>query len=309
MDNVLLLNCLESVLGKGKKTASGNYAFHCPFCNHAKPKLEIQLQINKKGENPYHCWVCNEKGKLALTLFRKIEAPKAKQQELRSIVGSSSKTYVEQQDIKVSLPEEFKSLINDTSLEARRAKVYLRKRGLNDEDIIKYNIGYATSGKYADSIIVPSYDGHFNISYFISRKYIDTGARKYDSPRCNKNNIIGFETYINWKTPVILVEGVFDAMAVRRNAVPLFGKSISTALMTKLVESEVKTVYIALDKDAIKDSLGHAKTMLDYGKEVYFIEMDGKDPSELGFEQFTKLIQEANPLTFSDLLLKKIELS
>ena len=48
MDNILLLNCLESVLGKGKKSSSGNYAFNCPFCNHHKPKLEVKLQTNLK---------------------------------------------------------------------------------------------------------------------------------------------------------------------------------------------------------------------------------------------------------------------
>ena len=41
MDYTFLLASLENILGKGQKRARENYAFHCPFCNHRKPKLEI----------------------------------------------------------------------------------------------------------------------------------------------------------------------------------------------------------------------------------------------------------------------------
>jgi hypothetical protein len=36
--------------------------------------------------------------------------------------------------------------------------------------------------------------------------------------------------------------------------------------------------------------------------------MQDKDPSEMGFENFTKLIQDTYPLTFSSLLGKKLTL-
>ncbi len=303
---MLLLNCLESVLGKSKKTASGNYAFHCPICNHHKPKLEIQLQTNTKGENPFHCWVCNTKGLQLPNLFKKVKTSREKVFELRSILGVSFKQDLEKTNTNVELPKEFKHLIADTSLEARQAKAYLKKRGITDTEIIKYNIGHVTSGQYANSVIVPSYDSTYSINYFISRTLNPNASRKYDTPKCNKNEIIGFESLINWDLPIILVEGSFDAIAVRRNAIPLFGKSISQALMLKLVESSVKTIYIALDRDAQKDALNHALTLLNYGKEVYWVDMDDKDPSEMGFETFTEKLHNAQPLTFTDIMIKKL---
>jgi DNA primase len=306
MENMLLLNCLESVLGKSKKTASGNYAFHCPICNHHKPKLEIQLQTNTKGENPFHCWVCNTKGLQLPNLFKKVKTSREKVFELRSILGVSFKQDLEKTNTNVELPKEFKHLIADTSLEARQAKAYLKKRGITDTEIIKYNIGHVTSGQYANSVIVPSYDSTYSINYFISRTLNPNASRKYDTPKCNKNEIIGFESLINWDLPIILVEGSFDAIAVRRNAIPLFGKSISQALMLKLVESSVKTIYIALDRDAQKDALNHALTLLNYGKEVYWVDMDDKDPSEMGFETFTEKLHNAQPLTFTDIMIKKL---
>jgi len=308
MENILLLNCLESVLGKGKKSSSGNYAFHCPFCNHHKPKLEIQLQTNLKGENFAHCWVCNYKTRQLPSLFKKLKTPKEKSLELRSILGVSEKADLQKTHTDVNLPKEFKHLIADTSLEARRAKSYLKKRGIGETELIKYNIGHATSGQYANHIIIPSYDKNYNINYFVARSLDPQAYRKYDTPKCNKNEIIGFEALINWNLPIILVEGSFDAIAARRNTIPLFGKSISQALMKKLVESSVKTIYIALDRDAKKDALIHAQTLLNYGKEIYWVNMEDKDPSEMGFEQFTEKLHDAQPLTFTDIMLLKMEL-
>ena len=48
--------------------------------------------------------------------------------------------------------------------------------------------------------------------------------------------------------------------------------------------------------------------IVDEGKEVYLVDMQEKDPSEMGFENFTKLIQTTVPLTFSDLFEKKLQL-
>ena len=40
-----LLELLESVLGKSKKTSGDNYAFFSPFVDHYKPKLEVNIKI------------------------------------------------------------------------------------------------------------------------------------------------------------------------------------------------------------------------------------------------------------------------
>jgi DNA primase len=115
--------------------------------------------------------------------------------------------------------------------------------------------------------------------------------------------------YINWDLPIILCEGAFDAMAIKRNAIPLFGKKLSTTLMTKIIKSKVEKIYLALDEDALKDAFNHAETFMSYGKRVYLIEMGDKDPSELGFKTFTKLLHNAVELTTSVLMKKRLALS
>jgi hypothetical protein len=120
-------------------------------------------------------------------------------------------------------------------------------------------------------------------------------------------DVIGFELYINWKAPIILCEGIFDALTIKRNVIPLFGKVLHEKLMMKLVKSEVDRIYIALDSDAIKSALKHCETLMSYGKKVYLVEMNGKDANEIGYENFLNTIENTYPLTFHGLLAKKLE--
>ena len=312
MLNAALVSTVNSVLGKGKETSGNNYAYQCPFCQHHKPKLEVNLVPNSKGENFWHCWVCNAKGKSLLGLFKKLKVPQDKILELRSILNYTDKKDEEESDItKIELPKEYKSVlsIQRTDISAKHALAYLKKRGISKEDILKYNIGFCEEGRYKNMIVVPSYNKDGLINYFIARSFEKDPSRKYDSPKCNKNAIIGLEYFINWNIPVILCEGIFDAIAIKRNVIPLFGKTIPKALMMKLVETNVKTVYVALDRDALKDALKYAEELLNLGKDVYLVDLDDKDPSEMGFDKFTSLVHKAEQLTLSELIYKKIELS
>ena len=61
-------------------------------------------------------------------------------------------------------------------------------------------------------------------------------------------------------------------------------------------------------KDAIKDSLKHCERLMAFGKEVYMVELDGKDANEIGFERFLNTIEQSQPLDFQSLLTKKLQL-
>ena len=152
MINELLVNLVNSVLGAGKRTARGNQAHTCPYCNHHKPKLEINFSENKKGYNPWHCWVCNKKGTRITSLFKQRKAPPEKFEELFKLIGNEKehKTVVTYNELK--LPEEYKKFkdITSSDIEGRQALAYIKSRGITQDDIEKYNIGYCEFGKYAN---------------------------------------------------------------------------------------------------------------------------------------------------------------
>ena len=307
MINELLVNLVNTVLGTGKRTARGNQSFHCPFCNHHKPKLEVNFTENKKGHNPWHCWVCGKKGKTIKGLFKLLKTPSENFIELGKLVKTGSQVEEIIVENHVELPKEFKHIIGNYDLTARQAHSYLRKRNITDDDILKYNLGYCDFGRYNNMIIIPSYDKDGTLNYFTGRSFEKDPFIKYRNPECSRD-IIPFELFINWDSPLILCEGPFDAIAIKRNAIPLLGKNIQSSLLKRIVQSTVKKIYIALDTDAIKQALKHCEYLLNQGKEVYLVELDGKDPSDLGFSYFTKLIQNTNSLDQYDLMEKKLSL-
>ena len=307
MEYTFLLGAVENVLGKSYKRAKDNYAFTCPFCNHRKPKLEINLNTNDKGENPWECWVCETKGRTIRSLLKQLKVSGPQAQEVLQYIKKGEE--VEYQVVKIiELPKEFQPLFAapTTSFSANIARKYLYDRGITDNDIMKYNIGYCIAGEFNDRIIIPSYDQNNQLNFYVARSFNRSYA-KYKNPEVSKD-IIVFENLINWNQPIIICEGVFDAMAIRRNAIPILGKNISKALLKKIVSSKVKEIYIALDKDALKKAVKFCEQFISMGKKVYLVDMEEKDPSEMGFKSFTNHIQDAEELDLSSLLQYKLNL-
>jgi DNA primase len=311
MENAALLVLVESVLGKGTPTSKGNYAFKCPFCSHHKNKLEVSLRTTTKKENFWHCWVCDTKGKTIRTLFKQAKATPDKFKDLNLLIQPTNVEDIVSTEA-LALPAEFIALNGIYSdkiaqIEAKHALRFLTKRNVTKDDISKYNIGFCKEGSYGGRVIIPSYDANGILNYFVARAYKDSD-RKYKNPPVASKEVIGLELYINWDAPIILCEGMFDAITIKRNVIPLLGKVLHNKLMEKLVKSSVDRIYIALDNDAKKDALKHAEKLMSYGKEVYMVELEGKDANEIGFEAFLNTLEHTEPLTLQSLLEKKLQL-
>ena len=156
-------------------------------------------------------------------------------------------------------------------------------------------------------VIIPSYDENGKLNYFTGRSFEKEPYIKYKNPDTSRD-IVPFGLFINWSLPLILCEGPFDAIAIKRNAIPLFGKNLQDSLMKKIVSSTVQKIYIALDSDAMKHAVKFAEQLMNEGKEIYLVELKDKDPAELGFENFTKTIQKSFPLTQYGLMEAKLSL-
>ena len=309
MVNQLLVTLVNSVLGSGKATARNNYAYSCPLCHHHKPKLEVNLTENREGKNPWHCWACDARGTTIYNLFKQLEVDPNKYKELSSLVKTSKSIKETQVASTVVLPNEYIALYNvdNSDIMARHALAYLKRRHISKYDIIKYNIGYCKEGLYKNMIVIPTYDADGRLNYFTARSFEKEPYVKYRNPSVSRD-IIPNEHLINWNIPIVICEGLFDAIAIKRNAIPLLGKNIQSSLMKKIVTSVVDKIYIALDRDAIKQALKFCERLMAEGKEVYLVDLQDKDPSEMGFKNFTRLIQNTVPLTYYDLMEQKLAL-
>tara|TARA_B100001094_G_scaffold57047_1_gene52533 strand:+ start:813 stop:1757 length:945 start_codon:yes stop_codon:yes gene_type:complete len=305
MQNLKLLQLLESVLGKGKSTSGNNVAFFSPFTSHYKPKLEIDINTTSDGQNAWHCWISDKKGRSINSLFKQMNLGKQYFEQLSKIIQSAKyKNFdTEEKVIEViALPEDYRPLWKPKKTpDFRNAMSYLKKRGVTIFDILKYRIGYCESGEYSGKIIIPSYDCTGQLNYFVSRAYYEADKYKHKNPKISKD-IIGFDLTINWEEPIVLCEGSFDAIAIKRNAIPLFGKIIQPNLQKKIIEKRVKDIYICLDEDAIRNALSIAEKFMGEGLNVYFIELKEQDASDLGFQRITEIIENTGVMTFEKLM-------
>lgn len=308
--NYRLLVLLERVLGKGRPTSGTNVAFFSPFCKHHKPKLEINLStIN--GKNPWHCWISNERGRTIHSLFFKLKVNKNIFDELNSCLDVVYPIHDTQTDHILQLPSEFipvhtmtKHDISNPSIKS--GLLYLRNRGITMNDIKRYNIGMCIDGDHKNRIIVPSYDAAGYLNYFVSRTFLKNEYIKYKNPRHAKD-IIPFDMYVNWQLPIYLVEGIFDAIAVKFNAIPLLGKSLSSTIKQRIIETRPPIVYIALDSDAIKSSIRIANELMGTGIDTSIIQLNGKDPSEIGHFNFFTGAKRFKKFNIEDII--RLELS
>lgn len=310
MKNLKLLQLLESVLGKGKTTSGNNIAFFSPFTSHYKPKLEIDINTNHGGENPWHCWISDKKGRTISSLFKQMGLPKERFEQLAKIIESSRyRNNVETKvNTTISLPEHYVPLWNKKATpDYRNAIHYLKQRGVTMLDILKYRIGYCEHGEYSGKIIIPSYDDAGQLNYFVSRAFYKADKQKHKNPKISKD-IVGFDLTINWSQPIILCEGSFDAIAIKRNAIPLFGKIIQPALQKKIIEKRVRDIYICLDADALRNAIQIAERFMAEGLNVYFVQLQDADASELGFEQITEIINNTDILTFERIMALKMDM-
>ena len=296
---------LDRVIGsKGRKLKKPNeYMYWSPFVVHHKPKLQVNIVTGK-----WHCWVSNAGGHNLFQLFKKLNATNDQFTELRGMVDETSYGYESKEvkkEGKVELPKEFLSLVyKHPSPVYKNAMMYLHKRGITYEDILKYNIGYCDQGLYTNRVIIPSYSEDGQLNFFVGRDIFESKMKYRNSP--TPKNVVGFELFINWDEPIVLCEGPFDAIAIKRNVIPLFGKTILSNLKRKIIEKKVKQVYISLDRDAFQDSLKMVEDFMKNDIDVYFVNLPEKDPSDLGFENVIPLLKETEKMKFSDLMRYKL---
>ena len=300
-----IVSLLNRVVGnRGRQLKKANeYMYWSPFTSHHKPKLQINTQTQK-----WHCWVSNQGGHKLYQLFKKLKASKEQFDELTNLVGGFQSLSSNREKVKeniVRLPKEFKPLLsNGNSIIAKHSRVYLNNRNVSNGDILRYGIGYCEEGMYSNRVIVPSYNSDGELNYFVGRDIYE-GGFKYKNPPVSKD-VIGFDLFINWNEPIILCEGVFDAIAIKRNAIPLFGKTIPKSLKKKIYEKKVKEIYILLDRDAISDAIKITDDLMKNGINVYFVSLSEEDPSDMGFKKVINLIKETKQTSFSDLMRMKL---
>ena len=300
-----IITILDSTLGVGSSLKGNEQAHHCPFCNHHKKKLQVNLDTQR-----WHCWVCDSKGRSIYSLLRKLNVDIRDLNKVRDVYGDEPEYDSKEEYVaKLQLPKEFKQLYfkptGSFNPSYNQAIHYLSKRGIVKADIVKHNIGYCEDGLYGGRVIIPSYDDGGELNYFVARSFYEDEPYKYKNPPISRDVIV-FENQINWNEPITLVEGVFDSFSVKRNVIPLLGKFLLSKLKNKIMERGVKEVTIMLDSDAVGDSTKHTEWFMKNGITVRNIIPTDKDAGEMGFQKVNEMLKDAKQTNWDDLVLSKL---
>ena len=188
----------------------------------------------------------------------------------------------------LTLPQEFYLLAGkQKNIIFNSAFAYLYDRGITDEMIEKYKIGFCLDGKYQNRVIIPSYDKDNNLNYFVARSISKYSKKyKYLNPEIDKTSIIFNEKLIDWEKPVFLVEGAFDHIVVP-NSIPLLGKKMYDKLFNDLYFNSKNLIIIVLDSDAYEDAV-KIFNKLDAGKLMNRILLN-KMPKDQDLSSFNEL--------------------
>lgn len=265
---------LESILGESKQGQydkdTTQYQFNCPQCADEKGaidnkyNLEVSLALDKLM---FHCWSCGISGTLSKlvgkyggrTYLRQYmqlidSLRKSKMYDINLFADNSKSEILKPV---IELPKTFTKINLKTCSDYRVTK-YLISRGIGQDIIDKYNIGYTTWEEQLSGwkcrIVVPSYDEYGVLNYFVGRDFLPENKNfkriKYKNCDADKKEIVFNEHLINWDSTIYLCEGIFDSL-VFDNAIPLMGKALNDEFylyhqITKLARGKI---VIALDGD------------------------------------------------------------
>lgn len=255
---------LRGVLLNPNLNRRGQYICDCPFCG-----KEQHFYISKSTQL-WDCKKCGESGNIYKLLkfldktFLLAGKTIEDKPELKSIREAKTDDFSPSNDAEgklpvISMPVGCKAVYDG----------YMRQRGMSKREAEYYGMMKTRLlKKYENYLLMPvREDGE--VRGWVGRyeaKKVPMGVLRYkNSLGVNFASLLyGYDEITAGKTDsVILVEGIFDKIAVDRylrlreqevvKCVATFGKKISEVQIGKLVSKGVKRVILAYDFDAIKD--------------------------------------------------------
>jgi DNA primase len=255
-DSEILIELLREVLGNEKShySGKGQIAFNCPVCDEDRNKGNMEVNY---FSHVYKCWSCGDINGTHGPLGKLFDVyGNKKQKKVYNVLQPEDFKPKEKKKHFVKLPDGFTKFKDSNPKYPIRQQAYnyLKNRGITDEIIEKYDIGFCDKGSHSNRIIVPSYNKKGELNYYTARSWLPYTKAKYKNPEAEKDKIIFNEYLINWKKDIYLVEGVFDAFFLP-NSIPMLGKHLPSLLFETLYSKAKKNIIISLDGDAFQNAI------------------------------------------------------
>ena len=258
---------LSSIFSNSKLYNSGKeFVVNCPFCSSKKLKLSINVDSDK-----WQCWTCQAKGGNLTRIIKKVKPAVLREYQERFYAKASILAPLEEPEVVVSLPNDFKLVIQNLwDPDALKIRKYANARGITDDLLWRYRIGYSSNSMFKKRMIVPSFDAEGKLNYWSARSIESNSFIKYMNAKAKKQLIIFNEIDIDWSEPIVLVEGPLDLIKCNLvNSTCILGSTLSEnyKLFQSLLLNDCE-VILSLDSDALIKQDKIAKLLTSYDLSV-----------------------------------------
>lgn len=296
------------------KDSTNEIFVYCPNrCNTRKRKLQINIE-----KNVFQCWVCGDD--LSGFIFKLLNkfATKSQKSEYCSTISFYKESEEEEQEYRISLPEEYKFIhdCRETEL-GKQAIEYLFQLELTYNQLLRNRIGICFSGKYFNRMIFPSYDSDVKLNYFVARSIRDGEHFKkwVDCDGGKKSKIIFNEYLIDWEKPIIIAENIKTYLKFGEevdNIIPIFGSNSlneNYRLLKEIVFNSCPSVLVALDAEAKKKSFKFIEKLEEYDILVKYVDIEPyKQPEDMSLKDFLFRLKTSREISKQERLLAEFKL-
>ncbi len=174
---------------------------------------------------------------------------------------------------------------------------YLIARGVEPWQIRVYQLG--TSPECQDRIIIPEPTPDKKKLFYYTARGLDSSVYpRYKNPEDVSPGVFNLHAASTHGT-IVVCEGGFSAMAVGRNAVALYGNSLTdrqAEIILSTIKAKEHNIIICLDGGYEKEAMKIAAKLYGYFHAVSVALLPGKqDPAEVGKDVLMKCLYNAMP--------------
>ena len=307
----------------GKRSGSDRLqmVLDCPFCG-GQNGLYVNLEYAEEGEitRPVGAWICYKCSPISksrsfaplLAILEDVATPEARRMLIANVCEAPpvipppprqggerraiSPLTAHAGDIPAALLRLIPEYVPVFDGRTWRMPRYLSARHVPREVAAAYHLGYCTSGRLTDRIVLPLIDEE-NVDY-TARAIRPEERLRYISGAHAGQMVFGWHLLQGAKLEaLVLVEGPFDALAFARLRIPvlaLLGKSLSRKKLNLVQRLRPQRLVVCLDQGEARAA---ALEALGANLDAWIVpDLEGwKDPGEAPDEVLSRAIQRAVP--------------
>ncbi len=249
---------------EARRSGDGWYRANCPYCLERTGKADRRQSLGiKPAISFFTCFKCGVRGRLP---------------DDTGFVAPESKD--SKDEVKIEAPPGFEAMHDDdawSSLFLGDARSYLIKRGITRTIVGQAGIGAVVFGKLAGRIVVPCFDLD-NMTWlgYSARDWTGKQEPKYKYPIGMRRALFLYNQlalYRETEEPVLIVEGVFDALPYWPDVVACLGKP--GEIHKQLMEDPAVTrpIAVCLDGDSHEEAWALSERLRFSGKRSGYVQL------------------------------------